>query len=418
MHRRATNAVSVLGIVALGVLATPVPANADEVRDDQWYMGALDINEAHKLAQGEGITIGLVDGGVDATHPDLKKNIKAGKDFGDSSGKGLEDVDGHGTSMAGLLVGHGHGKDDAEGVMGVAPKAKVLSAGVHCEDACDGGSLISDAIIWLVDQGVDIISISMSSADDNNKALDYATRKGIPVVASAGNSTPEYDDILGKIDPPKWTSWPASAVGSVPVTGTTEAGKFWDGSQTLNDAATQPQLGLSAPAKDIVTVEKGGGYATHSGTSGSAPLVAGTLALIKSAYPDLSYNQWIDRLLDTVDDKGSKGFDDKYGWGIVNPHRALTEETTYEGKDGAQVSSPDDRLPLDEQGKGQGQQDNGNGSGNSDGALTPSGASSLLLPLCITAAVLVLAAAVVIAVVVAKRRAKTRGGSPQPPGAV
>ena len=80
----------------------------------------------------------------------------------------------------------------------------------------------------------------------------------------------------------------------------------------------------------------------------SAPIVAGTLALIKSAYPDLSIHQLNERLLFTVDDKGPEGYDDKYGWGVVNPLAALTDEVEhYEG----QSTGPDDRLPLEEQGK-------------------------------------------------------------------
>ncbi|ADD44263.1 peptidase S8 and S53 subtilisin kexin sedolisin [Stackebrandtia nassauensis DSM 44728] len=421
MRHRFIAAIGSLAVLTAMIVVAPMSAFADEPRSQEWIVDALRLKDVHKLSQGEGVTVGVIDSGVDADHPDLDGNVKAGKDFGTSKDDGLNDHDGHGTSVSSLIVGHGHGDSNTDGIIGIAPKAKVVSVGLRWGKG-EGekvGGYIAGAIKWLVDQKVDIISISMSGYPEISDAVKYAMDNGVPLVGSAGNTDKYADDpILGQVKN-NTTGWPAMDAGAIPVSGTTQDNEFWEGSVQLSEAAVQPQFGLSAPATELVAATKGGGYGTFSGTSGSAPIVAGTLAIIKSAYPNLDYSSLVDRLLDTVDDKGPKGFDNKYGWGIVNPYKALTEETVYKGPTGKEtVSDPADRLPLDEQGKGQGQQDNGNGSGNSDGALTPSGASSLLLPLCITAAVLVLAAAVVIAVVVAKRRAKTRGGSPQPPGAV
>lgn len=408
--------IAVVASIVLLFVLTPGTANADGNREQEWIVDALRLDEAHKLSQGEGVTIGVIDSGIDAEHPDLKGNIQPGKDFGTSTGEGLNDFDGHGTGVSSLIVGHGHGDGKKDGVIGLAPKAKVVSVGMNLSkvDGEKAGSYIADAITWLVEKDVDIISISMSGYPEATDAVWKAKDKGIPVVASVGNTDKYADDpILGQIEH-NTTGWPASDSGAVPVSGTTQSGKFWEGSVDLSGASTQPQFGISAPATDLITAARGGGYANYSGTSGSAPIVAGTLALIKSAYPDLDYSSWMDRLLDTVDDKGPDGFDEKYGWGIVNPQRALTEETVFERRDGSKVvSSPEDRLPLDEQGKESGNSGNGDdeNSEDKDGALTPTGSNSLLLPLGIVAAVLILATAVIVIIVVTKRR----GMKSQPP---
>lgn len=405
MYRRT---VTVIVVLALTVLARPGLVQADETRDEQWIVKALQLEKVHKLSQGEGVTIGLIDTGVDADHPDLKGNVKAGKDYGTAEGQGIKDVKGHGTGVASLVVGHGHGDKAAAGVTGIAPKAKIISVSIGWDGKfAEIGNELYDAVDWLLEQDVDLISTSLGGTPDSNGAVNKAMKQGVPVVSAAGNITKH--PVLGSLD---YMAAPANDAGAIPVSGTDQAGKFWDGSVDLSDAAEQTRFGMAAPATDLIAAKKGGGYATNSGTSGSAPIVAGTLALIKSAYPDLTYESWMTRLLETADDAGDKGYDEKYGNGIVNPYRALTEETTYDGKDGSQTSSPDDRLPLEEQGKGQ-SQDDGNGSGSNDDALSPSsGVSSLLLPLGIVVAVVGLTAVVVIAVVFVKRRSKASSGSP------
>lgn len=398
---RCRHSILLAAILLLAMLTTPSTAFADEARDGQWYLDTLGIEKAHELSQGEGVTIGLVDSGVDATHPDLEGSVKAGASFSEAAGDGLTDDRDHGTGIASILVGRGHGENNSDGVLGIAPKAKVKPYDA-CEEKCDRTTdAISEGIKWLTDHDVDIISISMAadpSATDD--AVEYATSKGIAVVASAGNVKKQVDD-LGEVDI-KGTGWPAVSKGVIPVSGTNHDGEFWDGSQDLVGAAVQPQLGLSAPATELPAASVDGGYATHSGTSGSAPIVAGTLALIKSAYPDLSYEQVNERLLLTADDQGPKGFDDKYGWGIVNPHRALTDDVKH-FKGG--ISTEEDRVPLSQQGLGQGssKNDNGDGTDEADGVLTAT-SSPMVLILVIIAVVVVAAAAMTTIIVVTKRR--------------
>src|SRR5262249_38709902 len=120
------------GVLAvLTVLVTVVvpvgPVWADGVRDQEWHLGFLRVAEAHRYSQGAGVIVAVVDTGVDATHPDLTGSILPGADVRPgASGNGQTDTDSHGTSMAGLIVAHGHGPGNSAGVLGIAPQAKVL----------------------------------------------------------------------------------------------------------------------------------------------------------------------------------------------------------------------------------------------------------------------------------------------------
>src|SRR5690242_12069125 len=92
----------------------------DEIRDLQWHLDALHIDQAHGISTGAGVIVGVVDTGVDATHPDLAGSLLSGADFTRTAGgDGQEDIDGHGTAMAGLISAHGR-------ATGIAPEAKVL----------------------------------------------------------------------------------------------------------------------------------------------------------------------------------------------------------------------------------------------------------------------------------------------------
>src|ERR1043165_3213309 len=94
------------GMAAVGILVVwPTPAHADSVRDSEWMVDALKLPEAHKIATGEGVTVGIVDTGVDSTHPDLAGVVVAGKDSWSEAGDGQTDATGHGTAMASLVAG-------------------------------------------------------------------------------------------------------------------------------------------------------------------------------------------------------------------------------------------------------------------------------------------------------------------------
>lgn len=312
-------------VTALLVVAgLPVPAHADEIRDDQWMLNALDIERAHQETRGAGVTIGIVDSGVDATHPDLKGNVEAGLASWEGGKDGLKDTMGHGTAMASILVGHGHGDGGEDGVLGIAPEAKVKSVSIYPssdprDDPRGSHDRMVEGIRWLADEGVDVISVSQGGAgsDELEEAVKYAIEeKGVPVVASAGNTA---GGVAGDVV----VQAPAVYDNVFGVTGTTKQGEFWDGSV---DGTSPQDVTVAAPAEDVVHAWKNHGYDDNSGTSDSAAVVAGTVALMKAQWPDMPWEliEW--RLAMTADDKGKEGSDVKYGWGIVNPVAALTED--------------------------------------------------------------------------------------------
>ncbi|HIW62250.1 MAG TPA: S8 family serine peptidase, partial [Candidatus Stackebrandtia excrementipullorum] len=342
--KRARKAAAGITVCLLAVVLLPGAAFADEVRDGQWYLDTLNVHDAHELSQGAGVTIGVIDTGVDAGHVDFDGRVVGGTDLIYSDRDGLSDDYGHGTSVASVLIGD----NDADGVMGIAPAATVLSVNIFEDDAKTSDPLLmGPAIHWLIDNGADVISISVGGGGDGatQAAIDRAVDNNIPIVAAVSN---RYADVGYGREEQTSAGFPAALPRVIPVTATARDSKFWEGSVDLSQTAPQPRFGIAAPGVDIPIALPGNNYDTVNGTSMSAPIVAGTLALIKSAYPDLDHWGHMYRLSLTADDKGPEGYDDKYGWGIVNPLAALTEDV--ELQDGS-FSTVDDILPLEEQGK-------------------------------------------------------------------
>lgn len=309
----ATIAAATLGaIVALGVSVLPVSA-AD--RKDAWHLDALELTEMHKITQGEGITVAVIDSGVDATHPDLKNNVLPGIDLYDEQANGHEDRSGHGTAMASLIAGHGHGPSGHEGVLGVAPKAKILPVTVLTmgtgNNVLTPPETVASGINWAIDQGADVINVSLTGPHSVklNQAVERAYQNNVIVVAAVGN---KENAIIGS---------PANQPGSLAVAGTDRDGK-------PSSIASLPaaQTHLAAPAEDLYQAVPGGGYATITGNSGATALVSGAVALVKSKYPNLNSLDLFKRMVETTRDAGKPGKDFDYGWGQLDLRAALTGE--------------------------------------------------------------------------------------------
>ncbi|SCL35779.1 type VII secretion-associated serine protease mycosin [Micromonospora pallida] len=311
-RRSAAALLAALVATGTGLLAAPGPAHAETVRGYQWYLDTLRIAEAHKLTKGRGVTVAVIDGGVDASHPDLRGQVLPGHGIGgDAAADGRRDDNriGHGTGMAGLIAGRGGGTDR---LLGIAPAAKILPVSVGAQ--FDPGELPT-AIRWAVDNGADVINLSLGTSGRPDQAeidaVRHALDNDVVVVASAGNR--EQGDI-GVVSP-------ANIPGVVAVSGLTKSGVFHDGS------TRGPEVVLAAPQEQVISprpyaVSKNG-YGLTSGTSDSAAIVSGVAALVRSRYPDLDAANVVNRLVRTADDEGSSGRDDRYGFGAVNPVAAL-----------------------------------------------------------------------------------------------
>ncbi|MEV5352659.1 type VII secretion-associated serine protease mycosin [Streptomyces sp. NPDC052693] len=319
---RAGGLLSVL--LAAGLALVPAAtAQADGIRAQQWALEAMHTAEAWQTTKGTGVTVAVLDTGVEADHPDLAGNVLPGKDL---VGFGAEPGDRawarHGTAMAGIIAGHGHGPGNADGVLGIAPEAKILPVRVILEDGDPSrakarstrGNALAEGIRWAADHGADVINLSLG--DDSasahpepteDQAIQYALKKGVVVVASAGNGGEKGDRI----------SYPAAYPGVIAATAVDRAGTRASFS-TRRWYAT-----VSAPGVDVVIADPDHKYYEGWGTSAAAAFVSGAAALVKAAHPGLTPAQIKTLLEDTARNAPVGGRDDSRGFGFVDPAAAI-----------------------------------------------------------------------------------------------
>ncbi|MFJ9354484.1 type VII secretion-associated serine protease mycosin [Streptomyces mirabilis] len=323
--RRATQragALSVLLAASLALLPSTA-AHADGIRAQQWALDAMHTQQAWRTTKGQGITVAVLDTGVDDQHPDLAGNVLTGKDMvGFGAQRGDRAWARHGTAMAGIIAGHGHGVGNGDGVLGIAPEAKILPVRVILEDGDSArtrarntrGNALAEGIRWATDQGADVINLSLG--DDSKSAhpepaedaaVQYALKKGAVVVASAGNGGEKGDHI----------SYPAAYPGVIAATAVDQNGTHASFS-TRRWYAT-----VSAPGVDVVIADPDDKYYEGWGTSAASAFVSGAVALIKAAHPGLSPAQIKKLLEDTARNAPSGGRDDSRGFGFIDPAAAI-----------------------------------------------------------------------------------------------
>ncbi|WP_149562838.1 type VII secretion-associated serine protease mycosin [Streptomyces cacaoi] len=321
---------TVRGLVALScTLATLAPAagtahaEGEGVRAQQWGLKAIKAKAAWKTTKGRGITVAVLDTGVDTTHPDLRGNTRDGKDL---VRMGAERGDRawarHGTAMAGIIAGHGHGEDGREGVLGVAPEATVLPVRVLLEDSdperrkarTERGDALAKGIRWAADHGADVINLSLGDDSDSahpdareDAAVRYALRKGAVVVASAGNGGERGDHV----------SYPAAYPGVIAVAAVDRYGARASFS-TRRWYAT-----VAAPGRDIIIADPDRTYYEGWGTSAASAFVSGAVALVRASHPDLSPAQIKELVADTARNTPEGGRSDAVGTGIIDPAAAI-----------------------------------------------------------------------------------------------
>ncbi|MFD4034248.1 type VII secretion-associated serine protease mycosin [Streptomyces sp. NPDC058637] len=316
-------AVVAVATAAAFTLLPAVPAHADAIRDQQWGLEALHTDRAWQTTKGEGITVAVLDTGVDGSHPDLEGQVLPGKDLiGFGAERGDRSWALHGTAMAGIIAGHGSGPGRGEGVLGVAPEAKILPGRVILESNDPSrtkarqsrGTALAEGIRWATDQGADVINLSLG--DDSKSAhpepsedaaVQYALGKGVSVVASAGNSGEKGDRV----------SYPAAYPGVIAVAAVDKYGTHAAFS-TRRWYAT-----VSAPGVDIVVANPDRHYYIEWGTSAASAFVSGAVALIRAAHPDLSPAQVRTLLADTARNPPENGRDDARGYGLADPAAAI-----------------------------------------------------------------------------------------------
>ena len=301
-----------------GVLDSMV--RRDQVRDEQWQLNELRATHAWRHSTGDGVTVAVVDSGVDAGHPDLTGQVLPGIDLvATGGGDGRTDPVGHGTTVAGLIAGR---SDDDIGVMGLAPHAKILPVRVlDAENRYDDALIVAKGVRWAVDNGAEVINLSLGGSGTSPAlaaALDYAFARDVVVVACTGNHSTDPAPAAGQPRPATEVWYPAREPGVLAVTGLDrETESLWSGS--ITGAATV----LAAPSTGLVGARPGGTWKVQ-GTSFAAPLVSATAALVRAKWPEMSAATVVNRLITTASDLGAVGRDDRYGYGLVDPVAALT----------------------------------------------------------------------------------------------
>ena len=324
-RRRLLSAAALAGLLTMcGLPLSAGPARAEPGKrasfeltpgPAEWWLATWQVQRTvWPLTEGAGVTVGEVESGVQATIPDLRGVVLPGANLTGTGGNGDTDIqvgeDGHGTAMAVVIAGQGAGT----GTVGIAPRSRILPVIV-------GGSgpasvrTAAAGIRYAVSHGAQIINLPFGIGRTSAAACDpvlqaavaYALGHDVVLVASSGNN--------GLYAGP---GEPASCAGVLAVGGTEPDGSLWRGS------TRQPYVAVSAPADHMVYVGRDGRYTTTgAGTSFSAALTAGTAALIRSRYPDMPWYQVDQRLTGTATPAGHPVPNQGYGYGIVNPARAV-----------------------------------------------------------------------------------------------
>lgn len=324
-NKIASVVLSVLIGVGLALTLPADPASADTPRQRQWWFDQLHLEEAQRITRGAGVTIGMVDTGVDPSHPDLAGADITGTDTWSSRRDGMRDVYapyGHGTAMASLMVGRGNDG----GILGVAPEAKLkVYAATYNTNPFHKGydeESIAAGIGWLVEQRVDVILLafgsSTSNTDAQNAALRSAELYGIPVIAAAGNTPGNYG-------PDDEVEFPAATPGVLAVGSTGRDGEFAEVSVHGKEMFVgAPGYDLDAATSSQVAHYNGEPYSGNAGTSDASAITAGVVALIAAAHPEASREEIVHRLQTTAVDTGEPGRDEYTGYGRIDPLAAIT----------------------------------------------------------------------------------------------
>jgi type VII secretion-associated serine protease mycosin len=307
-------------IPTVAVVGSAPAARADQVRDLEYWLADYGFSAAWAKSKGAGVTVAVIDTGVDGSIAELDGAVIGGTDIsglGSSNGQTPVGEDNeHGTLVASLLAGRGTGADT--GLIGVAPEASILAVSVAF--GTSGAELsnddqIAEGIRWAVDNGADVINMSLTrntldwptSWDD---AFMYAFENDVVVVAAAGNRGSGTTEVGA----------PATIPGVLTVAGVDRS------KEASFDASSQGiTIAVAAPSENLVGVAPDGRYWQWNGTSAAAPIVSGLVALVRSAYPKLDAAGVINRIVETANPNGHTVPSPIYGNGLIDAAAAVTD---------------------------------------------------------------------------------------------
>ena len=281
-----------MAATAAALLAGVLPARAanDPYRDKQWGLDQIHASESWAASKGAGVTIAIVDSGIDLTHPDLQSKIVSHVRCIDNCVSGGDDDNGHGSHVAGIAAAS---TNNGIGISGVAPSAKLMAVKVLGSDGTGWCSDIGLGVRWAADHGADVINLSLSPSALGldvgcglQAAAEYAWDKGVVVVVVAGN-----DGLVNL--------YGSSKLIVVGATGPDDAPTSYSNAGADIYAPGGETSGNCTPSTCVFSTYKNGQYASIDGTSMAAPHVSGVAAqLVAKGY---SNTQVQSRILSTAD---------------------------------------------------------------------------------------------------------------------
>ncbi|GAA0486742.1 type VII secretion-associated serine protease mycosin [Streptomyces stramineus] len=308
-----------LACLLVGVTASP--SYAASIREQQWHLDAMRADEMWQVSTGQGVTVAVIDSGVDPTLADLRGQVLEGKSFSHQEGGAHADNPGHGTSMAAIIAATGK-RTGGNGSFGLAPGAKILPLRVAdwelAKNDVEGSKSflteLSAAIRYAADTDAKILNISMGQDSESQELVDavrYAVAKGKLIFAAVGN----------RGDKDNTAQYPSATAGVIGVAATGRDNK------STAESVHGPQVDLAAPGDEIVSACGGDTELckTH-GTSDATALASASAALIWSAHPDWTANQVTRVLINTAGGpRSGKERTDYIGYGVVRPRIALKD---------------------------------------------------------------------------------------------
>jgi len=309
-------------------LVFPVAVQPDDPNfSQQWHLPRIQAPLAWELTTGSSsVTIAFVDTGVDLDHPDLASVLVSGYNSAwrltQAQGGPVDDVHAgsHGTSVLATGVAAGN---NGVGISGVGWDFRAMP--VRATNLASGSAFLSDiidGITWSVANGADVVSVSYAGVDSASNELigEWVMDQGSLLVWAIGNGAIRRDFDHEHV---------------LVVSGTDQADELYSNSNY------GPGVDLAAPAVQIKSANRNGGYGTYGGTSYAAPIVAGVAGLVWSINPGLEAEDVFDILTGSALDLGAPGVDEQFGAGLVDAHAALvSDEIDGDNSSGIQVNQP------------------------------------------------------------------------------
>jgi subtilisin family serine protease len=320
-------------VISIGLCAAP--ASADQIRHQEWWLSSIGITGAWTASQGAHVTVAVLADGIDANQADLTSAVTTAPHLSAAPVAAGQYFGEQGTAIASLIAGRGHASGGGSGIVGIAPKAQILSVPVTL--AADDPQLseqsvaqtipgaIAAGINYAVSHGATVIDLPLDPSQPGasgtagatglaggsaaeKSAVQNALAHNVVLVAPAGDNGGTTADAPG---------YPAAYPGVIAV------GAFNSAFDKAPWSSHQSYVTLTAPGQNVIAAASGGGYQALNSTSAASAIVAGIAALIRSRYPALTAAQVTTSMTSSTVYRPARGRTDGSGYGSVNADRAM-----------------------------------------------------------------------------------------------